>query len=54
MAHYAQSLEPPRYQPPDPQTQELEARRTRRTQVQEMLVAERNRLRTTPPALRWR
>jgi len=52
MARFAESVQPePRPQPDEP-TQQLQDLLNRRRQLGEMLIAEKNRRRTTPPSLR--
>ena len=52
LAHFAEVIQPPVRPLKDEQTQELEALLTRRRQIQEMLQAEKNRLRTAPKRVR--
>lgn len=54
LAHFAEKLEPEPRRLPDAQERELQAVRVRRRQVNEMRVAETNRKRSTPPAVRPR
>jgi transposase len=54
LARFAESVRPPPRPLPDAQAQALAALVTRRSQIVTMLVAEQQRLRTTPPALRAR
>ena len=52
LAHFAQAVRPPVRQLPDDAAQELSAMTTRRNQVMTMLVAEKNRLSRSIPAVR--
>ena len=54
LAHFAEALRPKPRPLPDEQTRLLKARVRRRRQLQAMLTAEKNRLRTAPEALRPR
>ena len=52
LAHFAQAVRPPVRQLPDDAAQQLSAMTTRRNQVMTMLVAEKNRLSRSIPAVR--
>jgi transposase len=52
MARFAESVQPEPRPQPDELTQQLQGLLNRRRQLGEMLIAERNRRRTTPPSLR--
>lgn len=54
LAHFAEVVRPPFRALPDAQARELAAILTRRTQLLEMLTAERNRVRLAPPTVRER
>ena len=54
LAHFAEAVRPKPRSLPDEQTRLLKARVRRRRQLQAMLTAEKNRLRTAPEALRPR
>lgn len=51
LAHFAEAVRPEQRALPDRETRQLEALLVRRRQLVEMIVAERNRLLTTPTAL---
>lgn len=52
MARFAESVQPEPRPQPDELTQQLQDLLNRRRQLGEMLIAEKNRRRTTPPSLR--
>lgn len=54
LAHFAEAVRPAVRPLPDAQTQELAALLTRRTQLLEMLTAERHRVRLAPPKVQER
>jgi len=54
LAHFAEAVQPPAQTLPDAAQQHLSALLTRRRQVLDMLVAERNRLATASPAMQER
>lgn len=54
LAHFAEAVQPPSRALPTPEAQDLEALRTRRAQIVEMVTAEKNRLSMAPAALQPR